>query len=479
MTCTLVNFKEHPRLNEALETNKIVFAYDRCKNGGSKFYRSLLCVHQQNIRQKLEYKNKCWSVVDRDTHDCNCRAVAANLSRHSTTRYEIIYHGIGFPIRLFFDIEWPRSDSVADNLQNNGVAILLRLLNELLPQFMGYKAEYIVMDSCRTEKISYHVVFPNVIATTVRDHLKVFAVLFVAWLRENHGDNPTLFYPHKKSGQPTSIIDVCVYRNHGLFRMQNQYKLSDPNKTQLILRPDWSTFKKPEPHDCLLQVLDAARVTDNSTLIDSKYVEQMRKKCNYNNLQIFKRGRSVAARSETAALPPPQPVPSTSSAVVAASNVLPQQHPHDTLRITRRGKDDHIRHRIEWKQLNETIYIHGNIELIELFDSKMLRSIDYSQIYLRAVCDLLQYLCGCDGERDGGKERAIEWMDHTKRPKALSILFYVEDSMHERVYAKNEPYFSFLIWQLRLQYKRVVDVRPYHADSFCRCIILLSPVCLD
>ena len=458
MACKFVTYKVHISLNNALATKKVIFAYDKNKRNGAKIYHSVECEKEKKERQQFETEQRQQQQRNGETamcsvyvpHTCNVKALAAGMSRSFGNRYEIMFHGK--TIRLFFDIEWLRTASVADNMENNGVATLRRLLDELLPEFMGYKAEYIVIDSCRPKKISYHVVFPNVICSTVRDHLKAFAVLFVAWLGENYADDETLFYTNKRTGMLMSIIDLCVYRHHGLFRMQNQHKMSDQTRTPLKLCAELSKFAKPTPHDCLLQVLDAARMTDVSNKIDGQYIEQIKRKCNYKNMQVFfKRGYPV----NTVGLVPPSSSSSSSAELLEQQ----RQQPNDMLQIRRYGKGDNIYYRVEWVQAETKMVLSANHQFRKFFDAKMLRGMNYMELYMQVLCDMLQYYCGREGERDGGVECVIGWMKHTERQTALDKIESVTKDNYARIYGKPDTYFSFASRQLRLKFKYVVDMR--------------------
>ena len=234
--CKLRESSKHHYLLDARETGHIVVAHDKNTFNGAKIYSSLVC-GRTDIG-----------------HKCDFRQLAAGLAEDTGTKYEIIRDEK--PIRLFIDFEYPRNQRPANSVDDNGKAVLGRLLDKYLPEFLGGKCKpkYIVYDSCRANKVSYHIIFPLVICSSIKRHLKIFVGRFVTWLFENHHDDNELFF-RKKNDEETSVIDVCVYRQNGLFRMQNQYKLNDPAKTKLVYREDIDVQKSPPTRRSLANAL--------------------------------------------------------------------------------------------------------------------------------------------------------------------------------------------------------------------------------
>lgn len=142
-------------------------------------------------------------------------------NRHS---YEILPSNQ--PIHPYFDCEMENVDDFAEKLQ-----IFQEWLTSVFEEEFDVTPEYVVLDSCRGSKLSYHLILSNCYVDSVQA-LKPF----ILWLFQKM-DNFELQW--EINGDKRLIFDKIPYGNRQNVRMKNQSKKGKPH----VLKSDASIME--------------------------------------------------------------------------------------------------------------------------------------------------------------------------------------------------------------------------------------------
>ena len=118
------------------------------------------------------------------------------------------------PVRPYFDLE---IDGVADH--NVRLQLFLGWLEDIFSSEFGVKPESLVINSCRENKLSYHVIITNC-------HVESVAALkhFVHWMFDTMMKDPVQELQWTYKQEQRLIFDKVPYGSNQCFRMVNQSK---------------------------------------------------------------------------------------------------------------------------------------------------------------------------------------------------------------------------------------------------------------
>ena len=132
---------------------------------------------------------------------------------------EVIVEGMEvFP---YFDLEMEEVDPETHRERLDAfIAFIVDTFEEQFGIHVDVDQYMVILDSCRPEKLSYHLVIKNCYFQTVEDHK-----LFVQWLvKQVNEEKHKMFYWKKNGTESRLIFDTAPYTKFQCFRLVNQSK---------------------------------------------------------------------------------------------------------------------------------------------------------------------------------------------------------------------------------------------------------------
>ena len=172
-------------------------------------------------------------------------------------RYEVLRGDV--PLKLFFDVEWP-VEGLGDKTESSNK---LKLLMQCVQEYGNYHEmfkECIVLDSSRSGKKSYHIIYPNAVFRKIDWDLKHFVLGFVRWLIQDKDLKELTYMKKTKRGeQLRCIVDTAVYTKNRCFRLLGQSKAKDdrpctklaPYESDSIVIPEDTLVQSTELLECV------------------------------------------------------------------------------------------------------------------------------------------------------------------------------------------------------------------------------------
>ena len=218
----------------------ILFARDRDEQG-KKTYHCLPIEDKESIKQVL--------------------ATNSNV-------YEILLPSL--PIKPYFDLEMERVD-ITKKEGYELVQAFIKLLKTTIKKeyniVLDAKKDFTVLEACRTDKISFHVIIQNKIFYTSMVALKQFIMKFRLTLQHNEQ-----FLWNTEAGEHRVLMDVIPYGSDQVFKCINQSKLGKNN----IM-----TNESADPADTLVRLYygvgDREGIEFNETVLTPEILSQKSK----------------------------------------------------------------------------------------------------------------------------------------------------------------------------------------------------------
>ena len=190
------------------------------------------------VAQDYEYfnkKEKCNKIAKRyyafpNTECGKDKLFKALGTNHSL--YELLAEGV--PVKPYFDLEMEYDDFDPDDMVENLNLFIDFLIQEIQAVFGHrlFSSDFLIQDSCRKDKLSYHLIINRKLCFgNVANH-KVFTKYLHArfsnpqneW--ETDAFNQLSWTAHRKSGEDKRFIfDAVPYSNNQCFRLVGQGKL--------------------------------------------------------------------------------------------------------------------------------------------------------------------------------------------------------------------------------------------------------------
>jgi hypothetical protein len=182
-------------------------------------------------------------------------------------------------IKPYFDLEIERDDITLKECKKLLLLFIDLIINEykMIYDIVLKKSDFVILDSCKVGKLSYHLVIDSVYFENNKDQ-KIFINYLSAKFRDEESNIDSkvkllLWSKVTKNGTDTRFIfDTIPYGNSQNFRLVNQTKVGKTNTLTIVnLTKKVKTIK-----DCFVRLFEG---TNNRLKLDMEILINYAKKC--------------------------------------------------------------------------------------------------------------------------------------------------------------------------------------------------------